>query len=887
MAIGNVTVQAVSGNVIGVIAASGDGVYFPTVLYRYANLTLPYSPQDPGLTFQYDNSSLAPVVLLFARFFNLLNESSISPLVVNVGTTAFVVSGGPSFSGGNCLDVRAFGAVGDGVTDDTAAIQKALNQAALNYQGNLQAQAKAAAGVSSQLVQFGSAAIQNGSGNSVAVVLANQTVSGNTLLVTVVAFNYGAAPVVSDGGDIFALDGQVANGQEIHYLYRAPVTHPAAATIVVTVANRNFNSNLVAIAGEWTGLLQPIVVDGFVSKIEPNSNVFTPVTLNSTNQPDLVISSVRTDFAAGIPPTVPSGFSLVTYVPTLQPNGLNGAVPVTVVAFQNWVGSPAVSPLWGNPTPSNASYFGGTTFLAAYRRVSGPAASSGITTVCIPPGVNCLVNPVALDWQKLAPQAGNTRVGPGRLNYACAYSLVMSDGVTLEIDGSLIANPFVTRVNPPISGGVFGKPPGQLILGSFDVGWFLLTNSSWLLNSTMMGSLQFKNLGSFDTDFPVVFSDYLAGLAFNEGPRNSNIKVTGTGRVLLNANSIAISGTLSSNTPSLWSYQPVGLARFFCVDSSTIENLEIINPLWAVIEWGHSNAAVIENLYIHDGWYESVPPSTFPETPGFPAVFALPMLRNSTVQGNTILNCPIQVGILDGAGYQLSILDNVISNCFGGYVYVDIDIEFGWTFSLTPGVFGSGPPPPDAAVYGVVPHNSLIHGNRVSGCVTGVLGQAVSPPFSNPVGSGFFPFFYGGVSVAYSFLPGTGGNFAGSDTGATTTGDLFTDNISTGNSEDWAYTKREAFTQATDNTFSSGPAGGVSNGQNQVSGETPTGTVDGTNVTFTLAHIPIASTVALYLNGLLQTLGTDYTISGKTITMAVAPNQGSTLLVNYSYLSGN
>src|SRR5271155_4533377 len=94
MAIGNVTIQpAGGGNVLGVIQTSGDGVYFPTVLYRYANLTLPYSPNDPGLTFTYDNSSLAPTVLLYARFFNLLNEASQTPLIVNVGTSAFVVTG--------------------------------------------------------------------------------------------------------------------------------------------------------------------------------------------------------------------------------------------------------------------------------------------------------------------------------------------------------------------------------------------------------------------------------------------------------------------------------------------------------------------------------------------------------------------------------------------------------------------------------------------------------------------------------------------------------------------------------------------------------------------------------------------------------------------------
>ncbi len=115
---GDVVIQA-GGNTIGVISASGTGeTSFLDVLYRYANLTLPYNPQDPGLSYSYDNSSLAADVLLNARFFNLLNEPS-TPLVVNAGTSGL----------GECLDPRNFGAVGDGIANDTAAVQAAFNKA--------------------------------------------------------------------------------------------------------------------------------------------------------------------------------------------------------------------------------------------------------------------------------------------------------------------------------------------------------------------------------------------------------------------------------------------------------------------------------------------------------------------------------------------------------------------------------------------------------------------------------------------------------------------------------------------------------------------------------------------------------------------------------------
>ena len=53
--------------------------------------------------------------------------------------------------------------------------------------------------------------------------------------------------------------------------------------------------------------------------------------------------------------------------------------------------------------------------------------------------------------------------------------------------------------------------------------------------------------------------------------------------------------------------------------------------------------------------------------------------------------------------------------------------------------------------------------------------------------------------------------------------------------------------------------------------ETPTGTIDGANVTFTVANTPIAGTFALYLNGQRLTAGVEYTRSGTTVTFVTAP----------------
>lgn len=68
---------------------------------------------------------------------------------------------------------------------------------------------------------------------------------------------------------------------------------------------------------------------------------------------------------------------------------------------------------------------------------------------------------------------------------------------------------------------------------------------------------------------------------------------------------------------------------------------------------------------------------------------------------------------------------------------------------------------------------------------------------------------------------------------------------------------------------------------NFVFNETPSGTINGSNVTFTIANTPTSGTLVLTKNGLQQKPTTDYTISSGTITMVVAPATGALLLANY------
>lgn len=69
--------------------------------------------------------------------------------------------------------------------------------------------------------------------------------------------------------------------------------------------------------------------------------------------------------------------------------------------------------------------------------------------------------------------------------------------------------------------------------------------------------------------------------------------------------------------------------------------------------------------------------------------------------------------------------------------------------------------------------------------------------------------------------------------------------------------------------------------------ETPSGTINGSNTSFTLANTPVSGTEMVYTNGLLQQAGSgnDYTISGTGITFLTGaiPQSGDRVLVSYFY----
>lgn len=67
--------------------------------------------------------------------------------------------------------------------------------------------------------------------------------------------------------------------------------------------------------------------------------------------------------------------------------------------------------------------------------------------------------------------------------------------------------------------------------------------------------------------------------------------------------------------------------------------------------------------------------------------------------------------------------------------------------------------------------------------------------------------------------------------------------------------------------------------------EVPSGSVNSSNTAFTLANTPgAAASISCTLDGLILTQGSgkDYTVSGASLTMGVAPSTGQTIWCSYS-----
>lgn len=207
-------------------------------------------------------------------------------------------------------------------------------------------------------------------------------------------------------------------------------------------------------------------------------------------------------------------------------------------------------------------------------------------------------------------------------------------------------------------------------------------------------------------------------------------------------------------------------------------------------------------------------------------------------------------------------------------------ITVGWSGTLAVARGGSG----RASATAFMP---IAGGTTTTGAHQSVgLGSATGQPLTYQ-GASALPTFealnLAGASVVTGTLPvGNGG------TGQTSyvNGELLIGNT-TGNT-----LTKATLTQGTGITITNGNGSitiavnaTIYTNSNFVDKEAPTGTINGTNPTFTIANTPTAGSEHVYVNGILQNagVGNDYTISGATITFlsGAIPQTGDVILVSY------
>lgn len=143
----------------------------------------------------------------------------------------------------------------------------------------------------------------------------------------------------------------------------------------------------------------------------------------------------------------------------------------------------------------------------------------------------------------------------------------------------------------------------------------------------------------------------------------------------------------------------------------------------------------------------------------------------------------------------------------------------------------------------------------------------------------------GSVLVQYTETASPLGNWLAVGTFDSSTSCAYLPSVSDGTS----YTVRIAYMSAqglqSDWSVLSPVVASGSTASHWATNETPSGAINGSNVTFTLAHTPNpTNSLKLFLNGYQLVYGVDFTLSGATITMVnITPKTGDTLIADYRY----
>lgn len=412
-----------------------------------------------------------------------------------------------------------------------------------------------------------------------------------------------------------------------------------------------------------------------------------------------------------------------------------------------------------------------------------------------------------------------------------------------------------------------------------DSGWVLTTNNPITLGTTPLVFTQFSGAGQID-----------AGAGLTKSGNTINVGTADTGRIVVNADNIDLAttgvsaasyGNTGFNVPNIAvdAYGRITSAANRDLFGTPAANLVFASPN------GASGAPAFRGLVAAD--IPNLDASKI--TTG-----TLSVARGGTgVDGSAAANGTLLIG--NGTGYTLATLTAVtnrttITNASGA-ITIDISASYAGQATITTlGTITTGTWSAStiAANRGGTGQTTYAVGDLLYADTTATLARLADVATGNALISG-------GVGVAPSWgkiglTTHVSGTLAIGNGGTGLTATPANGQLLIGNGTGYALA---TLTQGTGITITNG-AGAITIAVNSASfiavanyvvRESPTGTINGVNTTFTLAATPVAGTEEVYVNGILQNsgAGNDYTISGATITFlsGAIPQTGDVIRVTY------
>ena len=198
----------------------------------------------------------------------------------------------------------------------------------------------------SNVVQTTQGYVINGAGTVVNMTFPSPVTAGNTMVMSISDFDYfgNIASVVDNLGNTWVSDTLGTFGEWETQFYHALVATSGICTVTITAAGVKFNSAIVAVAAEMTGILTPVAVDG-ANHNGANSAPASTGSITTTNAADVIFSGIGSG-QGNNPNTPPAGFTLVNNFQTPASGYYGGYGLSQAMAFKNVTAVTTINPSW-------------------------------------------------------------------------------------------------------------------------------------------------------------------------------------------------------------------------------------------------------------------------------------------------------------------------------------------------------------------------------------------------------------------------------------------------------------------------------------------------------------------------------------------------------------